>query len=396
MHILVINPYLVGNYSLGGAKRIFRMVRYLARTEKVSFASFSDQQGRSTLLQSEVYDLCHKVVTVPLTKQGLLRKAFNFFRPGPASHYYYRSGVLQQMIDELVQTEGIDFVHVEFFEMAPFACNLPRPVPRVLVSQEISSFARKFAIRPADSFKNFIQTPKLKRYEQSVAANFDRVYCITDEECNYMREQGVRHSRIYSHVVDTGEFRPSGRHLEREDALLFLGNFDHKPNSDALFWFIKDIFPLIRENGSQAVLHVVGPNLDQSMLHGLDTSRIIFHGEVAELTGYYDMASIFVNPIVSGGGMRGKVLEAMAKSKAVVSTRLGVQGIQVSDGKDVVLAETPREFANGILSLLINPEKRQSLGRQARETVCARYDEQIVFEKLLNEYREIAGGSHAR
>lgn len=396
MNILVINPYLVGNYSLGGAKRIFRMVRYLARTEKVSFASFTDQQGRSTLLQSEIYDLCHKVVTVPLANQGLLPKALNFFRSGPASYYYYRSVELQQMINQLVQLEGIDFVHVEFFEMAPFACNLPRTVPRVLVSQEVASLARKFAITPADSLKNFIQTPKLKTYEQSVAANFDRIYCITDEECSYMREQGVHHSQIYSHVVDTKEFCPCGHNLEREDALLFLGNFDHKPNSDALFWFVREILPLIRENGCQAVLHVVGPNLDKSLLRGLDTKHIIFHGEVTELISYYDMAAIFVNPIISGGGMRGKVLEAMAKSKAVVSTRLGVQGIRVSDGEDVLLAETPREFADCIQSLLMEPETRQALGRRARETVCARYDERIIFEKLLNEYREIMGGSHAR
>lgn len=394
MHILVINPYLVGDYSLGGAKRIFRMVRYMAQKEKVSFASFADTQGRSNLWESEVYDLCQKVVTVPIANKGILQRTLNFFRPGPASYHYYQNAELQRMINELVRTEGIDFVHVEFFEMAPYASALPDSIPRVLVSQEIASLARKFAIKPTDYFRNFVQTPKLRTYEKRITANFDRIYCITEEECHYMKDLGVNHCRTYAHVVDTSEFYPSEQKVEQEAALLFLGNFDHKPNIDALFWFIKEVFPLIRNNDSKVVLNIVGPNLDQSILRGLNTDQIVFHGEVQELKSYYDIATVFVNPIISGGGMRGKVLEAMAKAKAVVSSRLGVQGIVVRNGEEVLLAETPQEFANSINSLLVNQERRRALGSRAREAVCALYDEQIVFERLLNEYREIKGKNH--
>lgn len=368
------------------------MLRFFAESHKVSYACFDDTQGRHHLWRSEIYDMCEKVVTVPLKEPGLLRKGTNFFfRPLPASAYFYENAELEERVQTLAASEEIDFIHVEFFDMATAVSGVPRTIPRVLISQEILSYAREYALRPFDSIKGLIQIPKVRAFEKNVAGMFDRVYSITEEEKDYLRALGVFNCAVYPHVVDTTEFYPSVVEREQDGTILFLGNFDHKPNRDALHWFISQVFPLVRKGCPAAVLRVVGPNLDMRSLGGVDIRNVEVHGEVADLQQYYDSASLFVNPIVSGGGMRGKVLEAMSKCKAVVSTRLGVQGIAAIDNEEVLLAETGREFAESVVTLLKDPKRRRELGLKARSKICKMYAERTIFEALLKEYRSIAG-----
>lgn len=390
MHILVVNPYLVGNYSLGGAKRIFRMMRYFARTEKVSLACFSDNlQSSAHYWSSEIVEFCEEIITVPLKHMGTFRRVMSFiFGRHPLSVYFHESPELKIEIEAFAKRMKVDLVHVEFFDMATSVLGMDAYVPRVLVSQEVLSLARESDTDIA-MFKGRVQVPRIKRYEREIAAWFDRVYCITGEEQAYLRGLGVGGCGLFPHVVDTTEFQPSDYNNEEDGALLFVGNFDHSPNLDAVKWFMEEIAPVIRLNYPSMVLHIVGPNLDDSMFGGLDNSCVRIHGVVEDLNRFHDIAAVFINPIVSGGGMRGKVLEAMAKAKAIVSTRLGVQGIDVRDDNEVLLAEDPGEFADAVTLCLKDRQRRMRLGQNARKRVCELYDEGIVFGRQLNEYRNI-------
>jgi len=393
MHILVVNPYLVGEYSLGGAKRIYRMLRHFAQSEKVSLACFSDHyQSNTRIWASEAYGFCRDVITAPLPKRGRLKRGLDFLlAPKPASVYFHSSVELGQKIKAVVERGEIDFVHVEFFDMANSVLGISKSIPRVLVTQEVMSLAKRGNTSVKDGFKNFVQGPKIRRYEEQIARQFDYCYCITNEEETYLESIGVTNSRLFPHVVNTEEFAPADYEKEEHGVILFLGDFHHKPNQDALHYFVKDTFPFVRKQYPSAVFHVVGANLTDSLLRGLntDTDSIRIHGEVEDIRVYYEMTSIFVNPIVSGGGMRGKVLEAMAMTKAVVSTPLGIQGINVRDQEEILLAQTPQEFANAVVSLLKEPARRRSLGCKARARTRELYEECHVFDRLLDEYREL-------
>lgn len=388
MHILVVNPWLVGEYSLGGAKRIFRMLRYFARSEDVSLACFRDNhQGRTCTWPSEAYSFCRSVITAPLPKISKLARGVKFLLdPRPGSVYVHSSLELRQKIQAFVEQGEIDFIHVEFLGMASSVLDLSKSIPRVLVSQEVMSLAKRVNTSVKEGFKNFVQRPKIKRYEKLIAPQFDHCYCITNEEKTYLENIGVANSRLFPHVVNTEEFASTDHEKEEHGTLLFLGNFQHKPNLHALHYFVREIFPSVRRQYPSAVFHVVGAHLHDSLLRGLNTNNVRIHGEVEDIRAYYDMTSIFVNPIVSGGGMRGKVLEAMAGAKAVVSTRLGVQGIDVRDQEEVLLAEAPQAFANAVVSLLREPARRRNLGDKARAKIRECYEENRVFARLLSEY----------
>jgi len=390
MHILVVSPYLIGEHSLGGAKRIFRMIRYFAESHRVSYACFEDSQNRAHHPRPEIFALCPTVISEPVPTPGLFRKAVHyFFSPRPSSACFHDSPQLRKRIKALAATEAIDCIHVEFFDMATAIADVAGDMPRVLVSQEVLSCAKKQTRSILKRLKGRGQLAKIKAFEVEISRGFDRVYCITEEERDYLHRIGVHQVGLYPHVVDTVEFSPPKEAREEDGHLLFLGNFDHQPNTDALVWFVEEIWPLVKQACPAAVFHVVGPNLRPPQRERLAEGRIIFHGEVENLHDAYERTSVFVNPIISGGGMRGKVLEAMAKGKAIVSTQLGVMGIAVRDGEDVLLAEGPQRFATAIINLLQNKRKRVNLSDKARATVCERYDERIVFARLLNEYSEM-------
>jgi len=366
------------------------MIKFFSESHRVSYACFEDSQNRAHRPRPEIFDLCHTVITEPVPTPGIVTKAANYlFSPRPSSACFHDSPGLRKKIRALAESTPIDCIHVEFFDMATAIAEVAGDMPRVLVSQEVLSCAKRQARGVLGRLTGRGQFSKIKAFEVGISRGFDRVYCITEEERAYLQRIGVHQVGLYPHVVDTVEFSPL-KSAEGEDGhLLFLGNFDHKPNTDALVWFCQEIFPLVKQAYPAAVFHVVGPNLSPKQKERLAESRIVFHGEVENLQESYEMTSIFVNPIVSGGGMRGKVLEAMAKGKAIVSTQLGVMGIEVRDGEDVLLAETPQQFASTIITLLQDERKRKRLGDKARTTVCERYDERIIFARLANEYREM-------
>lgn len=364
------------------------MLRYFAQSEDASLACFRDNyQSRTRIWPSEAYGFCRHVITAPLPKRGRLKRGLDFLlAPKPASVYFHSSVELRQKIQAIVEQGEIDFIHVEFLDMADSVLGISKSIPRVLATQEVMSLARKKYTNATEGLKNFVQGHKIRKYEKHIANQFDYCYCITKEEETYLQSIGVTNCRLFPHVVNTEEFAPVDHEKEERGTLLFVGDFRHKPNLDALCYFVKDVFPFVRKQYPSAAFHVVGSNLNDSLLRGLNNDNVRIHGEVDDIRVYYEMTSIFVNPIVSGGGMRGKVLEAMAMKKPVVSTPLGVQGIDVRDKEEVLLAQASQEFASAVVSLLRRPARRRNLGRKARARIQELYEENRVFERLLRQY----------
>ena len=171
--------------------------------------------------------------------------------------------------------------------------------------------------------------------------------------------------------------------------MLFLGSFRHLPNQEGLNWFTKKVLPAVLQQKPRARLVIVGseppphhslPNLpDNIELRG-------FVEDVREPLGRY---AVFVCPILSGSGMRVKLLEAFAAGIPVVSTPLGAEGLTEKDGEICALAEDPAEFARKIVELFDDADKAQHLACVARERVVATRDMRVLTERLVESYREI-------
>jgi glycosyltransferase involved in cell wall biosynthesis len=170
---------------------------------------------------------------------------------------------------------------------------------------------------------------------------------------------------------------------------------DWMPNEDAILYFAREILPLIRQEIPQIALTVAGRAPSRRLLAlALADNRIRVTGRVEDIRPYVAEASLVIVPLRIGGGTRLKIFEAMAMGKAVVSTPIGAEGLPVTHGKDIMIADTPRSFARNVIDLLRRPEQRKSLGFLARRHVEEQYSWNVVtdvFEdslrRIVHEYR---------
>ena len=194
--------------------------------------------------------------------------------------------------------------------------------------------------------------------------------------------------RDVSHVptgVDTEYFRPSGQEQRRPHEIVFTGSMDWMPNEDAIKWFVQDILPLVRARVPDVTLTVVGRDPPASIRALAGDPAITVTGSVPDVRPYIERAAAFIVPIRIGGGTRLKIFEAMATGRAVVSTRVGAEGLDVMHNEDVILQDDPEPFADAVIEFLVNGAKRREFEQRAADT-AARFDwSQVVsrFEGAL-------------
>jgi polysaccharide biosynthesis protein PslH len=153
---------------------------------------------------------------------------------------------------------------------------------------------------------------------------------------------------------------------------VFTGSMDWLPNEDAMRFFCQDVLPLIRAEEPRTRLSIVG-RTPTPAVRALADEHIEVTGTVADVRPYMRKAAVFIVPLRIGGGTRLKIFEAMAMGQAVVSTTVGAEGLPVIDGEHALIADGPRAFAAAVVSLLRDPQRRQSLADAARKLVVDRY-----------------------
>jgi glycosyltransferase involved in cell wall biosynthesis len=174
-------------------------------------------------------------------------------------------------------------------------------------------------------------------------------------------------------------------------SILFVGSLRHAPNVDAALRLAGNIVPALGNEHPDLVLHIVGPDAPPALRQMAD-NRVHVTGEVPDVTPYLEAASIVVAPLRMGGGMRVKVLEALAAGKAVIASRRAVEGLSVTDGKHVILAESDEEFCRAADWLLCHPDERVGLGRRARQWAIAN----LGWEKSVAAYEALYAEMLAR
>ena len=155
-----------------------------------------------------------------------------------------------------------------------------------------------------------------------------------------------------------------------------------RPNEDCVQYFVNDILPLLvnEEPEVQAVFVGQKPSSELLKLNAMPTVHVV--GRVNDVRPYIERGSVYIVPLRIGGGTRLKIIEAMAMKKAVVSTTVGAEGLDVTDGEDIMLADSPEDFAQAVLALLRDPERCRTLGEAARSLVESRYGWDTLADKL--------------
>ena len=274
----------------------------------------------------------------------------------------------------LAQAWKPDIVQIEYHVMGQYLPALRNcAAPRALIQHDPGARAER------DRRKSWRGLPKLlshleirgwERYEETIMRQVQAIVVFTDRDRQALAPLARRTPIVRIPIGTVLPERPLDPLGCSPPSLVFVGSFIHPPNTDAAARLIGAIFPRVREQFPQLSLFVVGDG-PPAWVRKMAGENVFVTGRVPDIHPYLDRAALAVVPLRLGGGMRVKVLEALAAGKAVVASPLAVEGLDVTDGEQVVLAETDQQFCDALSRLLRDPDGRAALARRARAWACA-------------------------
>jgi GT2 family glycosyltransferase/glycosyltransferase involved in cell wall biosynthesis len=385
LRVLFVSPYPICPPVHGGGVFMYQTVRELARLCELHLIVLLDYPHERKAHQ-ELEQICASVEFV-IRMEGK-QKAIGSIEPHAIREF--RNPDLQWLIHRQILTRSIDVLQLEYTVMGQYAGQF-RHIPSILFEHDIyfQSIARRLPYMTGAIARMQARWEYLRslRYELRLLPCADRIQVCSEDNARYLESfLPALHGRIdaeYRAGIDTSLY--DYRDADREPfTILFLGSFRHLPNAEALQWFVHRVIPLIRAKESRARLIVIGsdPPPRHSLPEGIEL--IGFVDDIREALRRY---AVFVCPILSGSGVRVKLLEAFATGIPVVSTRIGAEGLASTDGAICGLADDPQGFADRVLRALEEPIKAAEMARRAREFVCTKRDIRNMSARMVECYR---------
>ena len=377
MRILWLKTELLHPVDKGGKIRTYNMLKELKRNHRITYLTLddgtADDQARE--LASEY---CHDLICVPhrrhekFTAGFYVELALNLTSDLPYAIKKYQSDEMRREIEK--RAGQFDVLICDF--LAP-AVNVPRNLESATVlfqhNVEAMIWKRHHEVQSNAAKKKYLfrQWRKMVDFEAATCPRFDCVVAVSREDREQMeREYGVKNIYDVPTGVDTAFFRPGDRQEHQRHNLVFTGSMDWLPNEDAIRYFTEQIMPRVKQSVPDVTLTVVGRDPYPALveLSKRDPS-VIVTGRVEDVRPYMDQAAAYIVPLRIGGGTRLKIYEAMAMEKAIVSTSIGAEGLPVTEGTEIVLADTPESFADAVVKLLKDRNLADEIGQRAAARV---------------------------
>lgn len=396
MNILWLKTELLHPVDKGGKIRSYNMLKALKRDCRITYLTLddgtADQSARD--LASEY---CHDLVCVPhrrrekFTTGFYVELALNLASDLPYAIKKYESPEMREEIKRLLAAQRIDVLVCDF--LAP-AVNVPPNLncTTVLFQHNVEAmiWKRHYEVQSAATRKAYLyrQWQKMRAFEAKACKLYDSVIAVSREDREQMQQEyGLENVFDIPTGVDTEYFRPSGKVATRPHHLVFTGSMDWLPNEDGMTYFVHEILPRVRQAQPGATLSIIGRSPTPAVRRLAEEAGVEVTGRVDDVRPHVAQGSVYVVPLRIGGGTRLKIFEAMAMAKAVVSTTIGAEGLPVTNGRDILIADDPAAFADAVVRLIRNKTERQALEAAARRLVVERYDWSAVagdFEEALS------------
>jgi glycosyltransferase involved in cell wall biosynthesis len=396
MNILFLsteNPYpLDGGHHL----RTFNILKILANRHKIYFVGFAQDESEFRYIP-KIRKFCETVDIYKVSKTGYNKKFFllackNLFSRYPlvAERYFVKEA--RKRIEEIFAHHSIDLVHMDMLALGLYRGHL-KGTPVILTNHNVESLR---LYRWAEIEKNlfaksflFYQCLKLRAFERRICPDFDRCLVVSECDKNHLKNLcGRDNFVVVPNGVDIQYFEPKSVEMKRNH-LVWVGGMTGPYNSDAVDFFIEKIWPVIKYGAPEATIDFVGGGPTQKLRNkALEEDNIKVLGFVSDIRPIVQRASVFVAPIRIGSGTKIKLLNAMAQAKPVVATTIAAEGIDVTPGEDILIADDPEEFGKKVLYLLRNEEIARKMGARARELIERKYGWDLIAENIHGIYED--------
>jgi len=389
LRVLFVSPFPIAPPVHGGAVFMYQTLRELARRAETHVVTLLDWPSEGAA-HEDLRGFC-------ASAEWLARPAAEPHRGGSSLPYAVREVALDELdwlIHRQLYSRKIDVLQLEYTAMAQYR-GAYRRIATALFEHDIyfQSLARAKGARPGggNGLKALAEYLRALRYELRALGQFDRVQVCTNANREYLLSfrpdlRPKLRAGLRAGIDAAGYgFRPCGR---EPLTMLFVGSFRHLPNAAALDWFLRRVMPLILERQPEARLAVAGS--DPPPAHGLAGApgHVELLGRVEDVREPLGRYAVFVCPVLSGSGVRVKLLEAFAAGIPVVSTTVGAEGLATRQGEFCFLADDPRDFAGRVLELFQHPTKGAEMAARARAEVEANWSMAAITRKLVESYGE--------
>ncbi|MFN8625138.1 MAG: glycosyltransferase family 4 protein [Candidatus Binatia bacterium] len=394
--VLLLTQVLPYPPDSGPKVKTWNVLKCLSTEYEVTLVSFvRDNQAEAV---RRLREHCRAVHTVPIRRSvasDLRHLAYSLGTRKPFLIVRDDQPAMRAMVDRVAGEGRFDIVHADQLNMAQYAARIGGA--RTILDAHNALwlvYKRLAAIMPPGPMKTLLQREwrLLRNYEADVCRAADLVLTVSEEDRAALEGVGAPASRLCTLpiAIDTDEVSPVARRSSANH-VLHIGTMHWPPNSDGVCWFATQVYPRIRAERADVAFDVVGARPPRRVRAlAARGNGIAVTGYVDDPTPYLERAAALLVPLRAGGGMRVKILNALAQELPVVTTSIGCGGIAVEDGKHVLVADSPGDFASAVLRLLRDPQLAADLGRNGRHLVETRYDYRTIRTRLLEIYSRAA------
>ena len=314
------------------------------------------------------------------------------FSSKPYNAVRFISKSFSKELTQLLQEKQFDIIQLEGLYVCPYI-----PVIRKYTDAKIvyraHNIEHEIWERSSTLSKGVVRlylqmlSQRLKKFEEELLNSYDLLVPITKRDGTILNKMGNKKPMHISPTgIDTTALIPHSKNLEHP-SLFHIGSLEWSPNQEGLIWFVEKCWPRIHEKFPELKFYIAGRNAPDWLARKFNLPNIIFKGEVPDAYEFMNSKSVMVVPLFSGSGMRIKIIEGMALGKPIVTTSIGTEGISTTSGKNILIADSVKDFTTAVSTLITNDEIYQEISRNAIEYIHEKFDNLAIAGALTGFYK---------
>lgn len=392
MNVLLVDEEIPWPLNTGKKIRTYNLLQRLQKQHTVIYLCY----GESNVVLPGCPNVTIIVLPSPVLEQKGLRFYWSLFvnlfysKPYIVERHYSR--VMAERVLALIASNQFDLVHCEWTPYTENISNIFGKLPSVLSAHNVEAqIWERYYQAESNLLKKiyiYFQWQKLVRYETNAAQKYSLVTTVSEPDKDVFVDQyGCKRVMVVPNGVDERYFTPVKADI-MPGSMVFTGSMDWRPNQDGVKYFVEEIFPLIKRQIPVATFTVVGrkpPQWLKDLAHRVEGLTVT--GTVDDVRPYIASSALYVVPLRVGGGSRLKILEAMSMAKVVLSTTIGAEGLDVKEGSNVLLRDTPQDFADTACQVLMNWDKYLDYSTAGRALILESYTWDAIARGMNDVWR---------
>lgn len=323
----------------------------------------------------------------------MLWKAFFQRHAYQISRFYSKSMVSK--LTQVLKHDSFDIVHLESIYVMPYIPTIRKYSNAKIVirmhniEHQIWERLADNERKPAHKLIYGVNSRQLRNVEERILNDVDGYMTISEPDFSYFSKTASVPGTVIPFGLDLENYEPEDDYIPSEEPTLFhLGSMNWSPNVEGIEWFLDEVWPAIHEKHPTLTFTVAGHGIPDKIYQRHD-ANVVVAGSVPSANEFMLAHDLMVVPLLSGSGIRIKIVEAMALGKVVITTSVGAEGLAVENGKHLFIADTPEEFLNIVDKCITTPDICSIIGENARDFISVYHNNDIITEQILTFYKKV-------